>query len=538
MWRGGRGWRSACRGVDDPVCGFRFSIAAVIIPVMAGREPFNPFLISAVAPEAGPPGPMTVSQLTARIKQALELALPATVQVLGEISNYKRHGSGHVYLTLKDAGSEVACVMWKSDAAKLKFAPADGMQVIAAGVVEVFERAGRYQLYIRRLEPRGVGALELAFRQLCDKLAREGLFDPTRKRPLPRYPRRIAVVTSPTGAAVGDMLRTIARRYPCVEVLVFPVRVQGEGAAAEIAGAIRKANAHAAAWGGIDVLIVGRGGGSIEDLWAFNEEVVARAIAGSGIPVVSAVGHEADVTVADLVADVRAATPTAAGELVVPVLVEVEAEVARWAQRMRRAVVGWRSLLSTRLRGVEQRAAFGDPLSLLRRRGQTVDELDARMHRVLTERLRRWRRALDRMEPVVQRIAPHAVLLRTALRLRDVEVRLAAWSPRVGISRLRPRVEQAERTMVAAWRHRLARAGDAVGGQEARLTALSYKSVLGRGYSITRTVKGETVVRSVRSLRDGQRVVTEVADGRFESEVMNLRQLGLFGSGDGEETDV
>ncbi|MGB2985068.1 MAG: exodeoxyribonuclease VII large subunit, partial [Phycisphaerae bacterium] len=314
------------------------------------RQPFNPNLIQAPAGErpgaAG--GPLTVSQVTALVKQAIESALPSTIHVVGEISNFKRHSSGHLYFTLKDRFSELGCVMWRSAAATLKFKPADGLEVIATGTVEVFERTGRYQLYVRRIEPRGVGALELAFRQLCEKLSKEGLFDERHKQPLPAYPERMVLVTSPTGAAVADMLRTIERRFPCVQVFVFPVRVQGPGAASEIAAAIRRVNANSTALGGVDVMIVGRGGGSLEDLWPFNEEVVARAIHASRIPIISAVGHEVDVTIADLVADVRAATPTAAAELAVPVLEEVLAGLAAHESRLSRAVRAKIDILATR----------------------------------------------------------------------------------------------------------------------------------------------------------------------------------------------
>lgn len=499
---------------------------------MAPREPFNPLRIQPPAQDAALTGPLSVSQLTARIKHAIAMALPATVHVLGEVSNFKRHSSGHLYLTLKDSACEISGVMWKSDAAKLKFAPTDGLEVIAAGGVEVFERAGRYQLYIRRLEPRGVGALELAFRQLCEKLSKEGLFDPARKKPLPTFPQRIALVTSPTGAAIGDILRTIARRYPCVHVLIYPVRVQGEGAAGEIATAIRRLNEQDAALGEIDVMIVGRGGGSIEDLWAFNEELVARAIAASRIPIISAVGHEVDVTVADLVADVRAATPTAAAEVAVPVRADVLADVATLQSRMHRAATGRFALYSSRLAGIGQRAVFRDPLSMLRRRAQLVDEFDSRTHRMVIERFRRIRRTLDRVEPVIQRIAPHAVLLRTALRLRDAELRLAAASPLVLIRRWCQHGDHLAAKLAASLQHRFALAIQSVNHQEDRLAALGYKSILGRGFSITRTARGSAVVRSVVELRDGQRVVTEVADGTFESDVVNLRQLVLFPESD------
>ena len=242
--------------------------------------------------------------------------------------------------------------------------------MVATGGIEVFERAGRYQLYVRKIEPRGVGALELAFRQLCEKLERQGLFDPTRKKPLPAYPRRIVIVTSPTGAAIADMIRTIERRYPCVNLLIYPVRVQGSGAAQEIARAVAQVNAHADALGGVDVMIVGRGGGSLEDLWAFNEEIVARALFASNIPVVSAVGHEVDITIADLVADVRAATPTAAAELVVPVLAEAVADIDRFDYRLRRGVASIVKLCRSQLTVLERRRVFREPLLFVRHREQ------------------------------------------------------------------------------------------------------------------------------------------------------------------------
>ncbi len=516
------------------------------------REPFNPFLIRVPAEESarGQRGPMTVSQVTTLIKQALETNLPPTVCVLGEISNIKRHSGGHVYLTLRDRSSELACVMWRSEAAKLKFTPEDGMEVIATGAIEVFERAGRYQLYIRKLEPRGVGARELAFRQLCEKLEREGLFDPARKKPLPAFPRRIVVVTSPTGAAIADMLRILSQRYPCIHVLIYPVRVQGDGAAEEIARAIRRVNGQSLALGGVDVMIVGRGGGSIEDLWAFNEEPVARAMYASRIPIVSAVGHEVDVTIADLVADVRAATPTAAAQLVVPVLEEVWAEVDACRRRLARAVEQKRQLLAGRLDVVLHRAAFRDSLHPVRRRTQVVDEYAARLHRRLTDRLSGLRRRLDGLESIVRRIAPWSFLWRTSVRLKDAEHRLR-WviTARFALveqrwSRVRDRVRQASpvyplkaaqakleriaEQLPLAVHHRWIMGRAALNRGADVLAALSYRSVLQRGFSITRTKRGRAVVRSLAELADRDRVVTELMDGEFESEVVNLRQLELF----------
>ena len=301
------------------------------------RGIFDPDRMSVSADAPATPRTLTVSQLNALVKRVLGDQLPGTIHLIGEISNLSRPASGHVYLTLKDDRGEVRCAMWRSSVSALKFAPADGQEVIATGHVELYEPRGQYQFQIRKLEPRGTGALELAFRQLRARLARDGLFEAGRKKPIPRYPRHIAVVTSATGAAVRDILKTLKRRCPCVSVFLYPVRVQGDGAAREIADAVTRLNRCAAALGGIDAMIVGRGGGSLEDLWAFNEEIVARAIYASRIPVISAVGHEVDVTIADLVADLRAPTPTAAAELAVPILDEVLETLTRHESRIRRA---------------------------------------------------------------------------------------------------------------------------------------------------------------------------------------------------------
>ncbi|UCE58797.1 MAG: exodeoxyribonuclease VII large subunit [Phycisphaerales bacterium] len=516
------------------------------------RKPFNPDLVQTPpgARTPAPKGPVTVSQVTAMVRQAIESALPPTIHVIGEVSNFKRHSSGHLYLTLKDRFSELSCVMWRSAAAKLKFAPDDGLEVIATGNIEVFERTGRYQLYIRKLEPRGEGALDLAFRQLCEKLSREGLFDEQHKKPLPPYPQRIVLITSPTGAAIADMLRTIDRRYPCVETLVFPVRVQGAGAAEEIAHAIQRVNACQDQLGGIDLIIVGRGGGSLEDLWAFNEEIVVRAIHAGTIPIISAVGHEVDVTVADLVADVRAATPTAAAEIAVPVLEEVLEDLASYALRAWRAVSGRLDLGAARLEAVVQRAAFRQPLAAVHRREQIVDELANRLQHRLVDHLRDQRLRLDQLEPTVRGITPHAFLMRTAVMLRDLQHRLR-WSiwqnqsrlermmiveaqrldrraPTNTIQRLSQRLDQIAETLPAAMCRRLSFLSEHVAGQNGLLAALSYKSVLGRGYSITRTKKGRHVLRSIKQVKDRDRIVTEIADGEFESTVIDHRQMELF----------
>ncbi|MCH8157116.1 MAG: exodeoxyribonuclease VII large subunit, partial [Nitrospinae bacterium] len=271
----------------------------------------------------------SVSEFTGETKAILEAAFDS-VWIEGEISNLRIAGSQHAYFVLKDERSQVRCVLFKGYRAGLKFQPEEGDQVLLFGRVTVYEARGEYQLIVEHLEPRGLGALQKAFEQLKARLAEEGLFDEEKKKPIPEFPWKVGVVTSPTGAAVRDIINVIQRRNPKVSVLLHPVRVQGEGAAQEIADAIKQMNRMQ----DIDVLIIGRGGGSIEDLWAFNEEVVARAISASKIPIVSAVGHEIDFTIADFVADLRAPTPSAAAELVVPVLNDTVRELRRLTQQL------------------------------------------------------------------------------------------------------------------------------------------------------------------------------------------------------------
>jgi len=520
---------------------------------MTTRKPFDPNLVPeapGAAPKSSASRTLTVSQLTAMVKTAIEDALPTTLHIVGEISNFKRHGSGHLYFTLKDRSSELSCVMWRSAAGRLKFEPDDGLEVVCTGAIEVFERAGRYQFYVRKIEPRGVGALELAFRQFHERLSGEGLFDDRHKKPLPTYPTRIVLVTSPTGAAVADMIRTIERRYPCVHVLVYPVRVQGDGASEEVADAIRQVNFRATDLGGVDVMIVGRGGGSLEDLWAFNEERVARAIFASQIPIISAVGHEVDVSIADLVADVRAATPTAAAELAVPVLDDVlddlkarQVGLEQWVSR--RVETG-----NARLDNILVRPPFREPLRIVNMREQAVDEIAMTMERSVTARMAEDRRSLDRLMQVVSRIHPQRQLLRTAHRLHDAEDRLRVTaaarmtrerdrttaatqrlernSPAHTLEARRASLRAVNDALRAGTRHRLALAIQSVRRMDDLLTAMSHKRILSRGFTITRKTKGRGLVRSPEEVKDGDRLLTETSDGEFESEVVNLRQLELF----------
>lgn len=308
----------------------------------------------------------TVSQLTRKIKILLEEDF-TQVWVQGEISNFTLHSSGHMYFSIKDEASILSCALYRNINQNLKFKLTDGLQVICFGKINVYEKGGRYQLIVYKIEPQGVGSLQLAFEQLKSRLAKEGFFDPKHKKPLPFLPQRIGIVTSPTGAAIRDILKVLKRRFANLEIILMPVRVQGEGAAEEIAQAIDDFNNYAQ----VDVLIVGRGGGSLEDLWAFNEEAVARAIYRSRIPIISAVGHEIDYTIADFVADLRSPTPSAAAEQVVAQKQDLTRQIDNFFSRAKVAIFNSIELLQHRL----QRYIFRGPSDLIQQYQQRIDEL-------------------------------------------------------------------------------------------------------------------------------------------------------------------
>lgn len=360
---------------------------------------------------------LTVSQLTARIKDALEDEFPS-VWVAGEISNYSRPQSGHCYFTLKDEHAQIRAVMWRSAASRLKLELNDGLQVVCHGHIDVYAPRGSYQLVVDQLHPQGIGALELALRRLREKLAAEGLFDPARKRKLPVFPRQVAFVTSPTGAAIHDFLQVLRRRWRGTNVLVIPVRVQGEGAAAEIVAGIRLANRLSRP---PDVLVIGRGGGSLEDLWAFNEEPVVRAIAASKIPTVSAVGHEIDVTLSDLAADVRALTPSEAAERVVPAVDEIVARIRAYQQRLWHAAHRRVMLLRARFDGLATQRLFRRPFDLVHDRSRRLDELATLAARAMRRVVQDHHSRLSRIAGKMETLSPLAVLARGYTITQDVE---------------------------------------------------------------------------------------------------------------------
>jgi exodeoxyribonuclease VII large subunit len=353
-----------------------------------------------------PPPALSVTALTAQLKTHLESSF-TSVWVVGEVSNFSSPQSGHCYFTLKDDNAQLRAVMWRSAAAKLKFDLTDGLELICHGHIDLYGPRGSYQLVVDQAHPKGVGALELALRKLRDKLTKEGLFDQRRKRPLPAFPRRIGFVTSPTGAAVRDFLEVLRRRWAGAQVLIIPARVQGEGAAEEIAAGIRAANKLRPA---LDVLVIGRGGGSIEDLWAFNEEPVVRAIAASKTPTVSAVGHEIDVTLADLAADVRALTPSEAAERVVPSAEELAARLRAQSDRLTALV---RRMVITRAQCVQLlagRRPLAKPFAHLQDHSRRVDELGTMLNRAARQSPRELRLQLATIAGQLASLSPLAVL--------------------------------------------------------------------------------------------------------------------------------
>jgi exodeoxyribonuclease VII large subunit len=335
----------------------------------------------------------------------IEDGFPA-VWVSGEVSNYRRHTSGHIYLTLKDADAKLPAVIWRSSAIRIRFQPKEGMEVICHGRLSLYPPQGQYQLIVDELQPKGIGALELALRELKEKLSRLGYFAAERKRPIPRIPDRVALVTSPTGAAVRDILEVLGRRWRPVEIWVCPVRVQGDGASEEIAAAVRRLNRVP----GIDVMIVGRGGGSSEDLWAFNAECVAQAFFESRIPIISAVGHEIDLTIADLVADCRALTPSEAAERAVPHCQEFLDGLKGVENRLGTHVLRRLESARSRMDGLSERRCFRLPLERVQELGRRLDDLSERMQRSAKQQLTQTKRRLEAHALHLQSLSPLNVL--------------------------------------------------------------------------------------------------------------------------------
>lgn len=473
----------------------------------AGRKPASPAT-----------GVLSVSQLTAQIKATLKGAFPKQIAVQGEVSNLSRpNQSGHLYFSIKDAGAVLPVAMFAQAARGLKFELQDGLEVIASGRLDVYEAGGRYNFVASSLVPVGMGALELAYQQLYAKLEGEGLFSPERKRPIPPYPRTIAVLTSRTAAALQDILKVL-RRFPFLRVVVVPVPVQGEGAADKIAKALEGVNRVAESLGGVDVILLGRGGGSFEDLFEFSREVVARAVAASAIPVVTGIGHEVDTAIADLVADHHAHTPTEAATFVTRYWAHA-AEFCRLADgRLTRRMEQVMAEARRRLERVARAAAFSRPQEFVERRHQRVDEIDTRLSLGLTGKLAAARRGLEGVAARLSARDPRRVLQYRHKLLFSAEGRLG------GAMQRRFRGWEGQLTQVGGRLERrgpgalLERLSAKLTAAEGQLRVLGPESVLARGYSITRRPDG-SVVRRAAEVAAGEVLITRLADGEVRSRV-------------------
>ena len=447
-------------------------------------------------PVAPPRRPVfTVSELTAELRDALETRF-AEIWVEGELSNCKIWTTGHLYFTLKDGGAQIKGVMFRSALRYLKFKPEDGLHVIVRGRISVYDPKGEYQIVAEHMEPHGYGRLQLAFEQLKKKLAAEGLFDASRKRPLPALPRRIGIVTSIDGAALRDIIRVLRRRYPNAHLIIAPSRVQGEDSAGEIVRAIR----WIARIDGVDVIIVGRGGGSLEDLWAFNEEKVARAIAASPVPVISAVGHETDVTIADFVADLRAPTPSAAAELVVRRKDEFFGHIGTLSDRLTNALRTRIRRLDARLHTLLARPGYGGQGGRVAMRGRHVAEVSAALRQAAIGGLARRSRRHDHLRRVLAGVDPRHRLASMKARLVRDDTQLAAE-----LIRRRHAAESSFRTLAA------------------RLEGLSPLAVLARGYAVCWNDSRTEVIRSAAAVSPGDHVVVTLGAGELHCEVNESR---------------
>lgn len=440
---------------------------------------------------------ITITALTRYLKKKLESDRHLQgVLVRGEISNFKRHSRGHFYLTLKDEGARIQAVMFASNNAGLLFEPENGMKVLIQADLSVYESYGQYQLYIKEMQPDGIGNLFLAFEQLKKKLDQQGYFDTSHKKPMPAMPTEIGVVTSPTGAVIRDILTTVKRRFPLARITLFPVSVQGAYAAPSIVKAISQANSA----GFLDVLIVGRGGGSLEELWAFNEESVAKAIYESVLPVVSAVGHETDVTISDFVADLRAATPTAAAELLVPNLLDLNTRIQEFKNRMTYVLKNFLKNHQNRLASLDNAYAFKYPSQLMRQKEQQLDTVLDKLNRAAQGHLNHAAHSFDKLQSRLLHHQPQRSI-RTANQDRSLLEKRLHRAMKVKTEKLEQRFQSTLK----------------------QLDALSPLNIMARGYSLSYTAES-TLIKSVKQVNPGDAVKIKVADGELDCNIWGIEE--------------
>ncbi len=447
----------------------------------------------------------SIKEINKYIRMKMESdSLLSEVWLRGEISNFTHHSSGHMYFTLKDEGSRMKSIMFASYNQRLPFIPKEGTRVVARGYISVYERDGQYQFYATQMQPDGIGSLYLAYEQLKQRLEQEGLFDSSRKRAIPQYPKVIGVVTSPTGAAVRDVVITLRRRYPAVKIVVYPVLVQGKGAAPSVVKAIRDLNR----MGEADVLIVGRGGGSLEELWAFNEEMVARAIAGSRIPVISAVGHETDFTIADFAADLRAATPTAAAELAVPNVNELRAQLVQVRRQLKQGLLSLSQRQRERLTRLRRSPALLHPKRQLVQHMTRLDMLERRLTTSLQRRSHIQRERLGRMS---QRLARH--------------------NPQEQLIYAKRRTDSARRQLELRMQQILRQKQQKLGFGLKQLDALSPLKVMARGYSLVYDEPEQHLIKSVKQVEPGEMIKVNLQDGQLQCNIWSIKEADNDGEG-------
>ncbi|TWE04378.1 exodeoxyribonuclease VII large subunit [Peribacillus frigoritolerans] len=440
---------------------------------------------------------LSVSALTKYIKRKFD-ADPhlQNVYIKGEISNFKQHTSGHMYFTLKDERARLLSVMFAANNKGMKFLPENGMKVLVKGDISLYEAGGQYQLYVKSMAPDGVGDLYLAYEQLKKKLEGAGLFLAEHKKPIPQYPKSVGVITSPTGAALRDILTTIKRRYPIARIIVYPALVQGNNAAKSIAKAISMANARAES----DVLIVGRGGGSIEELWAFNEEIVAESIYDSDIPVISAVGHETDFTIADFVADMRAPTPTGAAELAVPHLNEILERLMNRKNRLTRSIQEAVNFERTRLTRMERSYAFRYPHKMYEQKLEQLDKTMDRLGRTSTRYFMKKRDELNQLNDILKKQHPEQAVKNAK-------------------DELQQHAKVLRRAMEAIYRHKSQQFVHIT----ATLSALSPLKIMERGYGLV-FAEDETLVKSTQQVSKGDKIAVSIKDGTLECEIKEIKE--------------
>ncbi|MCH2181975.1 MAG: exodeoxyribonuclease VII large subunit [Mariniblastus sp.] len=461
---------------------------------------------------------LTVSELTDGIKESLNAEYP-DLWVKAEISEITQAASGHYYLTLKDEHAQLAAIIWRSNAAKIRFSPEKGQEILCRGYLDVYPQRGTYQLIIQQLQPVGQGALQLAFRQLHERLKSEGLFDPQFKRPIPGFPQRVAVVTSPRGAAVHDFLQVIQRRWPILNVTIVPTKVQGPGAADQIAEAIRLCSRLPGP--SFDVVVVTRGGGSAEDLWSFNEEVVCRAIHECTIPVISAVGHEVDLTLSDLVADMRALTPTEAGERIVPNLSDIRGQIRGFRDQMDRHAEQLIGSLHQQLENLSSRPVLTRPLQAVHHHQSEVDRLADQLVTVLPERLVQTRHLLKEHRSRLYR-SIHAVLPVARLRLSELAEHPALREPTRITRTRREHLSTLAQRLDAARLERLREIRNKLETETARLEAYNPLAVLSRGFSLTTNLKNVPIT-DCQNVAVGDKIQTRLDRGQLVSRVEEIK---------------